>query len=1320
MKRYCLFLQFIFCWVFLYAQSSKEVPSMEQFERGFIENRGQFKRLGDSDSNFILSMFSEGSLSVWLTKEGLSYVFSKDLSPKVDSLQPKEQLCRTDIRFLDASLSKAQIVYEDPLPYTFNYITQVGSKGIYDVKIYRRVRVHNIYTGIDYILRFDAQGNLKQEFEVGEGVDYKQIRFTVENAQKVQIRAKKNLRIVQRLGEINETDAISYALIQTDKSYPTSYRKRKGVYGFEVKNRQLEAIIIDPHLEWATYFDEATGKKSQLTDICVDEKKGGLYVCGWTAGAAFPYKEKEGASQWQFEQIKFYNANSLIIYFDSTKQIQWCTFYGVDAWSEQAQSIAMSEQGHLFCVGYALLHEYNEHRPIQEPGYSTDIPPLYTLEKEGAYQSIPNARTFILEFDEHNRIEWASFFGVRIITDFMRDTLTMNISPLDISTSTKDELYIVARSMSTEYYAVLCPKESESTYFQTHQTGFIGKFDKKRAWVWGTTFGNDGVECIPFRIIVDSIGNLWIGSVTTHNGPLFTKKGAYNQVWSAPDTLQCSGLFKGYFDFDYTRTIGEEILEYRNANKELCLSKFTSKGILTWSTAIGGKWEEELRDMKIARNGHVFLTGFTRSKDFPMCKKAGAFNQYYSSGRNAFLMEFSMEGELLWSTHLPKIDSALTTSSNASALCITPDNGIYIMGTGPIRDEPVDPRSHSPKGRTEMEMELGLYEHTSPNVNIMQYLRSVVDSTYSPSFCMYFSPDGELLLWDSLPFYGNEVKHDQFRAPSKFSFNELCLLDFPFQDLQIDSRGKIWGLLSRWGNTSLVDSKDGSYFARNPKPYPQTSDLLFRYNNCFNTYAPDRLGNGDTLYCPQSPITLCKPARFHEYRSVWSTGATSDSLLISSPANYYLALYPIYPHCPILYSDTLRVDSIPTPLLNFPTDTLYFCVGEKLYLDATHLGASYLWYNGRTDSAIFVEYQGDSLIHAWCRVSNLCGDTVFDTAVVRYVPPYIYLGLDTVLCHYDSLFIDAAKYNGELPCLYTWYINGDSVSNKSQYTLSRIRDSLFVCVKVSLADSPGSCIAWDTLYVRYYSYPDIHLSMGDTTYCVGTVLALDAKTHGSTSPDAQYRWYAPWGDIYSEKALAHITDTGIFTIWAKNYCSEAITTLHIGYVPTIWTQINLPLDTLVCLPNSCTLDVSVPYSGTSYEWADGNRQSERNFNSGGTHTVTLIDEMGCSQAHTITIQIEDCPIEVDFPNVFTPNGDGVNDLFIGRSLEQMENFEMSIFNSWGLSVYKYKGDPQQMEWNGRMHNRGSDVPDGAYFWIITCKDLLGRSKRVTGCVMVLR
>lgn len=75
---------------------------------------------------------------------------------------------------------------------------------------------------------------------------------------------------------------------------------------------------------------------------------------------------------------------------------------------------------------------------------------------------------------------------------------------------------------------------------------------------------------------------------------------------------------------------------------------------------------------------------------------------------------------------------------------------------------------------------------------------------------------------------------------------------------------------------------------------------------------------------------------------------------------------------------------------------------------------------------------------------------------------------------------------------------------------------------------------------------------------------------------------------------------------------------------------------------------------------------------------------------------------IDVPNVFTPNGDGMNDLFRVKT-QSLENFQGVILNRWGRKVYEWS-DPQG-GWDGRIN--GKYANPGTYFYIITAR---GREK----------
>ena len=90
-------------------------------------------------------------------------------------------------------------------------------------------------------------------------------------------------------------------------------------------------------------------------------------------------------------------------------------------------------------------------------------------------------------------------------------------------------------------------------------------------------------------------------------------------------------------------------------------------------------------------------------------------------------------------------------------------------------------------------------------------------------------------------------------------------------------------------------------------------------------------------------------------------------------------------------------------------------------------------------------------------------------------------------------------------------------------------------------------------------------------------------------------------------------------------------------------------------------------------------------------TLTITDEFGCSSSVTKLIYI---PEEIEIPNVFTPDNDGVNDFFIIRSVNDIP-LRIKIFSRTGILVYE--GEGSVIAWNGETAS-GDKLKSGIYFY----------------------
>jgi gliding motility-associated-like protein len=113
-----------------------------------------------------------------------------------------------------------------------------------------------------------------------------------------------------------------------------------------------------------------------------------------------------------------------------------------------------------------------------------------------------------------------------------------------------------------------------------------------------------------------------------------------------------------------------------------------------------------------------------------------------------------------------------------------------------------------------------------------------------------------------------------------------------------------------------------------------------------------------------------------------------------------------------------------------------------------------------------------------------------------------------------------------------------------------------------------------------------------------------------------------------------------------------------------------------------------------------------------TYEVTFTDLNGCSAEQYITITFDAC---VYVPNTFTPNNDGMNDVFqiSGGNFVEMECL---IFNRWGELVYTL--DSPNEVWDGTFN--GIKCQDGTYVWKLTYTDFTNDEYQISGHVNLLR
>jgi gliding motility-associated-like protein len=137
-------------------------------------------------------------------------------------------------------------------------------------------------------------------------------------------------------------------------------------------------------------------------------------------------------------------------------------------------------------------------------------------------------------------------------------------------------------------------------------------------------------------------------------------------------------------------------------------------------------------------------------------------------------------------------------------------------------------------------------------------------------------------------------------------------------------------------------------------------------------------------------------------------------------------------------------------------------------------------------------------------------------------------------------------------------------------------------------------------------------------------------------------------------------------------------------------------DRNLCFGDSLT--ISIPNAeGSLIEWSTGETGSAIRVNEPKVVYVDVLDENGCHFSDTLTISTDiDCiATKLFVPNIFSPDNNGYNDVFLIQPLSQIGNFDFTVFDRWGNAVYQQEGD--QISWDG-MTGSGKPVNPGVYVY----------------------
>lgn len=238
----------------------------------------------------------------------------------------------------------------------------------------------------------------------------------------------------------------------------------------------------------------------------------------------------------------------------------------------------------------------------------------------------------------------------------------------------------------------------------------------------------------------------------------------------------------------------------------------------------------------------------------------------------------------------------------------------------------------------------------------------------------------------------------------------------------------------------------------------------------------------------------------------------------------------------------------------------------------------------------------------------------------------------------------------------------------------------FVTASVLLSNSSKDF----SIEVIIHDIPQISLG-NDTLLCQSTALLLD--------PGTGYTSYM-WQDGSADSTYIAL-DSGLFSVFVTDaYGCNSSDSINITMLNTI---VDLGEDTTICSMDSLLLDAGDGF--LNYLWNTGATTQMIWAVTEGWYSTEVESPERCIGVDSTYVVFTSPPeiIKIFFPNAFTPNGDGLNDVFkpVTNSLD-CEHYSISIYNRWGAMIYQ--SNDITVGWDGKY--KGEYCQPGAYVYKI--------------------
>jgi gliding motility-associated-like protein len=322
---------------------------------------------------------------------------------------------------------------------------------------------------------------------------------------------------------------------------------------------------------------------------------------------------------------------------------------------------------------------------------------------------------------------------------------------------------------------------------------------------------------------------------------------------------------------------------------------------------------------------------------------------------------------------------------------------------------------------------------------------------------------------------------------------------------------------------------------------------------------------------------------------------------------------------------------------------------------------------------------------------------------------------DTICQGATVIFTATAANAGSHPS-YQWEINGAKAgSNSTSFTSSLLADGDKVQCKVTTdplftcANTPNATSNSIAMTVKNRPNPSVTITTANNDVCKGTYILFTASAQeAGTLPS--YQWIlngTPVNNtnspVFTSNTLSNGDQVSCRVVPQGDVCSTTPVSSNtiiavINDLPIVRVS---PADTTINVGNRVFLRSEVTGNITSYQWSPEDkleapvslRPSTIGLMDNIVYSLTVENDKGCRADSKAIIRVIK---QLFMPNAFTPNGDGVNDVFRIPPRTSFSLKEFSVFDRWGNRVFSTQNINEG--WDGTL--KGVWLNEGIYVYVI--------------------